>query len=61
MDTLRIAGVKAGGAESRVLMNDRVYRLNDIVERTLGIRLIKVETNSLTFSDANGVTYVKFF
>lgn len=42
-------------------MNDRVYRLNDIVERTLGVRLIKVETNSLTFSDANSVTYVKFF
>lgn len=61
VDTLRISGVKAGGAESRVLMNDRVYRLNDIVERTLGVRLIKVESNSLTFSDANGVTYVKFF
>ncbi len=61
VDALRIAGVKAGGAESRVLMNDRVYRLNDIVERSLGVRLIKVETNSLTFSDANSVTYVKFF
>ena len=48
------------GADSRVLINERVYRINDIVERTLGIRLIKVEPGILTFSDANGVTYAKY-
>jgi hypothetical protein len=42
-------------------MNDRVYRVNDIVERSLGVRLIKVEADNLTFSDANGFTYVKYF
>lgn len=61
VDALRITGVKAAGPDSRVLMNDRVYRLNDIVERTLGVRLIKVETNTLTFTDANGAVYVKNF
>ena len=42
-------------------MNERVYRVNDIVERTLGVRLIKVAADSLTFSDPNGITYVKNF
>ena len=42
-------------------MNDRVYRVNEIVERTLGVRLTKVAVESLTFTDANGVDYVKFF
>ncbi len=48
-------------AEGKVLMNDRFYRVNDIVERKLGVRLITVAAESLTFADANGVTYVKYF
>ena len=42
-------------------MNERVYRVNDIVERNLGVRLIKAEVDNLTFSDGRGVTYVKHF
>lgn len=61
VDAMRITAVKAAGADSRVMMNDRVYRVNDIIERTLGVRLIKVEANSLTLSDGNGVTYIKYF
>jgi len=61
IDAVKIGGVRAAGADSRVFMKDRLYRINDIVDRPLGIRLIKVEADSLTFSDANGVTYVKYF
>ena len=42
-------------------MNDRVYRVNDIVDRSLSLRLTKVEPGILTFTDANGMTYVKYF
>ena len=59
IDTIRVTATRA--SEGRVLMNDRMYRVNDIVERTLGVRLVKVAVDSLTFSDANGVTYVKYF
>lgn len=59
VDAIRVTATRA--AEGRVLMNDRVYRINDIVERTLGVRLTKVAIDSLTFTDANGVTYVKYF
>jgi hypothetical protein len=42
-------------------MNDRVYRVNDTVERTLGVKLTKVEADQLTFADDNGLVYVKSF
>ena len=61
VESVRVAGIRSSGTESRVLMNDRVFRVNDIVERTLGVRLVKVEVDSLTFADANGTTYVKYF
>jgi hypothetical protein len=35
--------------------------VNDIVERTLGLKLIKVSSDALTFADPNGATYVKNF
>lgn len=61
VEAVRVAGIRSSGDDSRVLMNDRVYKVNDIVERTLGIRLVKVGTDGLTFADANGATYVKYF
>jgi hypothetical protein len=57
--TLRVGGVRALGDDSRVLINDRVYRVNDVIDRTLGIRLVRVEPGSLHFVDGRGVTYVK--
>jgi hypothetical protein len=58
--TLRVAGVRALGEDSRVLINDRVYRVNDVIDRALGIRLVKVEPGSLHFVDGRGVAYVKY-
>jgi hypothetical protein len=61
VEAIKVAGIRSSGSESRVLMNDRVYRVNDIVERTLGVKLIKVGTDNLVFSDPKGATYVKNF
>jgi hypothetical protein len=61
VESVRVTGIRSSGAESRVLMNERVYRVNDIVERTMNVRLIKAAADSLTFSDPRGVTYVKRF
>jgi len=61
VDAIRVAGIRSSGTESRVLMNDRVFRVNEIVERNFGLRLTKVEANALTFTDANGAVYVKNF
>ena len=62
VDAVKVAGIRsASGGDSRVLMNDRVFRVNDIVDRNLGLRLTKVEANALTFTDSNGAIYVKNF
>jgi hypothetical protein len=61
LDAIRLKGVKASGADSRVLMNEHVYRLNDLVDRGLGLRLTKVEVGKLTFTDAAGVVYEKTY
>jgi hypothetical protein len=61
IDQLQIMGVRFSGTSSKVLMNDRVYRVNDIVDRTLGLRLTTVTKDSLIFVDANGASYTKNF
>ena len=61
VESLKVAGIRSSGADSKVLMNDRVYRVNDYVDRSLGVRLTKVSSDSLTFTDENGATYVKYF
>ncbi len=61
IDGLQVMGVRFSGASSKVLMNNRVYRVNDIVDRPLGLRLTAVTENSLTFVDANGASYIKNF
>jgi hypothetical protein len=61
VDAIKVAGIRSSGAESKVLMNDHVYRMNDIVDRSLNLRLVDVQTDSLTFVDENNVVYVKNF
>ena len=59
IDGFRVTGIRAASGDSKVLMNDRVYRLNDLVDYELGLRLTGVTTTVLTFTDENGVTYTK--
>lgn len=59
LDRLRILGVRSPGPEARVLIGERVYRINDVVDRALGLRLQSVEPGKITFVDAAGVTYTK--
>jgi hypothetical protein len=61
VDALRVAGIRASGSDSKVLMNDRVFRVNDIVERTLALRLTGVAADRLSFTDENGVVYTRNF
>jgi len=61
VDAVHVTGIRSSGAESKVLMNDRVFRINDIVDRSLNVRLTEVRTDSLVFVDENGFAYVKIF
>ncbi len=61
IDAIRVTGINSSGNASKVIMNDRIYRVNDVVERLLGLKLIKVEAEKLTFVDENGIIYTKNF
>ncbi len=61
VDNVHVTGIRASGTGSKVLMNDKVYRLGDVVDRLLGLRLVKIEPDSLTFADVNGTLYTKNF
>ncbi|HEY4247583.1 MAG TPA: hypothetical protein VGM64_12040 [Lacunisphaera sp.] len=59
IDALRIAGVRASSTDSKVLMNDRVYRVGDIVEHVLGLKITGINADSLTFEDESGASYTR--
>jgi hypothetical protein len=61
VDALRISGIRASGTDPKVLMNERVYRLNDVVDHTIALRLKEINTNNLVFIDETGATYVRNF
>jgi len=57
LDTLRVSGIRASATDPRVSMNDRVFRLNDIVDRNLELRIIGIAHEGLTFIDPAGFIY----
>jgi len=59
LEKLRVSGVRASPTDPKVIMNDRVYRLNDIVDKATQLRLIRVDNFTLTFSDPSGFEYRK--
>ena len=61
IENLHIAGIRASATDSKVLMNDRVYRIGDYVEHTLGLKLTGITANSLTFEDERGGRYTRNF
>ncbi|MDP3069325.1 MAG: hypothetical protein Q8N18_03505 [Opitutaceae bacterium] len=61
VESIRLTSIRGAGTDGRVLMNNRVYRVNDIVDRALNVKLTTIATDTLTFTDGNGFTYVRNF
>jgi hypothetical protein len=61
LETLHVTGVRMSETDPKVIMNDRIFRLNDVVDRATGLRLIQVSPSSLSFTDASGYVYTKSF
>jgi hypothetical protein len=61
VDAFHISGVRTAGAGSKALVDGHVYKLNDVVEKTYGLRLSQVEEDHLTFVDSDGNTFVRTF
>ncbi len=61
LETARVTGVRASNTDPKVLMNNRVYRLNDLISRDLQLRVTLIESRKLQFTDARGYVYTKEF
>lgn len=61
IDKFRISGIRLSDTESRVILNDHLFRANDVVEPSLGLRLVKIDAHTLTFIDGDGNSYQKRF
>ena len=46
-------------ADSKVMINDKVYRINDVVDRALGLKLSGIQADRLTFTDERGTAWVR--
>lgn len=61
LDALRVNGIRPSPDDPKVLANNRVYRINDVVDRELNLRLTAIAPSRLTFEDERGMPYVKNF
>jgi hypothetical protein len=61
VDGYHISGVRLAGAGSKALVDGHVYKLNDIVDKSLGLKLVKVDDGQLTFVDRDGNTFIRTF
>ena len=61
IESIRVTGIRASGSDRKVLMNDRVYRLGDLVEPEMGLTLVGIAANALTFQDEKGAKYTRNF
>ena len=51
IDKMRVTGVRTAGTDSKALVDGHVFRVNDVVDRALGIRLVQVDADHLTLLD----------
>jgi hypothetical protein len=61
IDNIKVAGIRASSTDAKVLMNDRVYRIGSLVDAELGLTLVEIAPNALTFEDQRGGRYTRTF
>jgi hypothetical protein len=59
IDHFHVAGVRTAGAGSKALIDGHVYRIHDLMDASLGLRLTEIADDHLTFVDSSGATYVR--
>ncbi len=61
VEALTIKGIKLAGNSSKVLMENKVYRLNSIVNHEFRLRVLEIKPQQIIFVGYDGVKYTKFF
>jgi len=61
LEASRITGVRVAGNESKVVMNNKVFRLNSVVDMKTNLKITEILNNEIQFVDASGLRYRKQF
>jgi len=61
IDRLRVTSIRISDTGNKAILNDRLFRVNDLVEPSLGLRLTEIKPSQLTFTDEAGNTYLRHF
>ncbi len=61
LESSRITGIKVAGVHSRLLMNNQVYRKDDMVHSETKLRIKEIAANEILFVDESGIQYRKQF
>lgn len=59
VERYRVSGVRMSSSGSKALIDGHIYKLNDVIEKSIGLTLVGIDTDHLTFRDRDGQTYVK--
>ena len=61
LEASRVTGVRVSGDRSKVVMNNRVYRLNSIVDMRTNLKIVKILNDEIVLVDESGIQYRKQF
>ncbi len=59
VDRIQINSVRTSQTETKVIINNRLYRLGDTIDHSIGLRLSEVHHNHILFTDEVGNKYIK--
>jgi hypothetical protein len=59
LDGAAINGIRIAADDAKLLMNKKVFRTGDVVDRDLGLKLTTIRPNELIFEDKRGIQYRK--
>jgi hypothetical protein len=59
IDGLHVAGARPSANGGKAIIDGHIFRVNDVLDHALGVRLVKVEADKLTFQDHSGAVYTK--
>ncbi|GAB4268663.1 MAG TPA: hypothetical protein DIU37_02175 [Opitutae bacterium] len=61
ISTSRVTGVRKSGNNSKVVINNRIYPINAVVDDNLKIKIKCIDDREIVFLDEDGVEYSKQF
>ena len=56
-----ISGVRITSSKSKVILNNKGYSPNEVINDNLGLKILKIEPDRIRFIDSNGAEYIKSF